>query len=142
MHTHMPCNGASRSNFLWPELVLSKVLKLVSGKMNHFVMNLEIIQKIERYVVSHPEVYEDPTRWIRGLGWDQTRFEEGRWPTSVSALADVDTAQLSAICSGRSRTISYSRRSTYCPRTRRCTRHLGVTGSAQHVTGSTPNLRR
>ena len=43
----------------------------------------EIVQKIEAYVRAHPEVEADRTRWIRGMGWDQTRFAEGRWPTAV-----------------------------------------------------------
>ena len=46
-------------------------------------MKLEIIQKIEAYVLARPDIRADPTRWIRGLGWDQTRFEEDRWPTAV-----------------------------------------------------------
>ncbi|VDC03172.1 unnamed protein product [Peniophora sp. CBMAI 1063] len=52
----------------------------------------EIIQKIEAYVRSHPEVEADRSRWIRGLGWDQTRFEEGRWPTA----ADLESSPLLA----------------------------------------------
>ncbi|KAI0033488.1 amidohydrolase family-domain-containing protein [Vararia minispora EC-137] len=42
----------------------------------------EIVHRLETFVLTHPEVEADRNLWIRGMGWDQTRFEEGRWPTA------------------------------------------------------------
>ncbi|KAI0313267.1 amidohydrolase family-domain-containing protein [Amylostereum chailletii] len=50
----------------------------------------EIVEKVEAYVRAHPDVQSDPQRWIRGMGWDQTKFPGSHWPTA----ADFDRSPL------------------------------------------------
>ncbi|KAF5352909.1 hypothetical protein D9758_007891 [Tetrapyrgos nigripes] len=49
----------------------------------------EIINRTKDYLLSHPDVLNDPTRWIEGMGWDQTKWLEAKFP--VAADLDKDT---------------------------------------------------
>ncbi|KAH7924458.1 hypothetical protein BV22DRAFT_1013302 [Leucogyrophana mollusca] len=40
----------------------------------------EILQRLKAYVLSHPDVLNDPSRWIEGMGWDQTQWSDTRYP--------------------------------------------------------------
>ncbi|KAF8966893.1 amidohydrolase family-domain-containing protein [Flammula alnicola] len=50
----------------------------------------EVVDRIKAYITSHPEVSNDPTRWIEGMGWDQTKWPGASFPTA----ADLDTDPL------------------------------------------------
>lgn len=43
----------------------------------------EVIERIKQYIQSHPNVLNDPDRWIEGMGWDQTKWESKKFPTAV-----------------------------------------------------------
>jgi len=43
----------------------------------------EIIERIKLYIQSHPDVLSDPDRWIEGMGWDQTKWENKKFPSAV-----------------------------------------------------------
>ncbi|KAF5359593.1 hypothetical protein D9756_003425 [Leucocoprinus leucothites] len=42
----------------------------------------EVIERIKQYLKSHPDVLNDPSRWIEGMGWDQTKWENKQFPTA------------------------------------------------------------
>ncbi|KAJ3557061.1 hypothetical protein NM688_g1675 [Phlebia brevispora] len=45
----------------------------------------DVLDTLEAYVRAHPEIENDPTQWVEGWGWDQTRWEDwsGRFPTAA-----------------------------------------------------------
>ncbi|KAK0463225.1 amidohydrolase family-domain-containing protein [Desarmillaria tabescens] len=64
---------------------------------NGFKMQLElekaksvsdVIDLIKTYILSHPDVERDPTRWIQGMGWDQTKWPGGEFPTAEDLSKD------------------------------------------------------
>ncbi|KAK7039215.1 hypothetical protein VNI00_010120 [Paramarasmius palmivorus] len=48
----------------------------------------EVIERIKDYIVAHPDLSSD--RWIEGMGWDQNKWPESKFPTA----ADLDTDPL------------------------------------------------
>ncbi|KAH9964935.1 amidohydrolase 3 [Russula dissimulans] len=42
----------------------------------------EVLLKIKSYLLAHPDVLHDHTRWIIGMGWDQTNWPGGDFPTA------------------------------------------------------------
>ena len=38
----------------------------------------------KNYVVSRPDVLNDTSIWIQGMGWDQTKWPDSRFPNAVS----------------------------------------------------------
>ena len=49
----------------------------------------EVLDSLEEYVRSHPEIEEDPSFWIQGWGWDQNRWKnwDSGFPTAVRAIS-------------------------------------------------------
>ncbi|EED78577.1 predicted protein [Postia placenta Mad-698-R] len=52
----------------------------------------DVLDSIEEYVNSHPDVLADPERWIEGFGWDQTRWEN--WKGGFPSKADIESRPL------------------------------------------------
>lgn len=50
----------------------------------------EVVERIEAYVRSRPEILADEDMWIEGLGWDQTLWAPPAFPTA----ADLKTPLL------------------------------------------------
>lgn len=48
----------------------------------------EIVHRIKAYINSHPDVLNDSTRWIEGMGWDQTKWEIQDFPTAADISSD------------------------------------------------------
>jgi len=46
-------------------------------------MVADVLLKIKLYLVGHPEVAQDQSRWIIGMGWDQTNWPGGEFPSAV-----------------------------------------------------------
>ena len=44
---------------------------------------LEVVERVKAYILSHPDVQIDTTRWIEGWGWDQTKWPIAQFPTAV-----------------------------------------------------------
>jgi len=42
----------------------------------------EVISRLIHYIKVHPDVREDPNRWIEGMGWDQTKWHGAQFPTA------------------------------------------------------------
>ncbi|KAL4063973.1 amidohydrolase family-domain-containing protein [Scleroderma yunnanense] len=40
----------------------------------------EALERLVSYVKSHPAILNDPSRWIRGMGWDQTLWKTPEYP--------------------------------------------------------------
>ncbi|KAJ8588591.1 hypothetical protein M405DRAFT_246183 [Rhizopogon salebrosus TDB-379] len=40
----------------------------------------EVLSRLNAYVLSHPEILNDPTRWIEGMGWDQNKWPGAQYP--------------------------------------------------------------
>jgi predicted amidohydrolase YtcJ len=47
----------------------------------------EVIERIKAYILAHPDVHADTSRWIEGMGWDQTRWESAEFPTAVGHMS-------------------------------------------------------
>ncbi|KAJ7072616.1 amidohydrolase 3 [Mycena amicta] len=48
----------------------------------------EVVGRIKAYILAHPNVHGDPTRWIEGMGWDQTKWPGGQFPTAEDLSHD------------------------------------------------------
>ena len=53
---------------------------------------LDIVERVKAYILSHPDVQNDTTRWIEGWGWDQTKWPIAQFPTAVRL--DFTTVQM------------------------------------------------
>ncbi|KAI0255480.1 amidohydrolase 3 [Lactifluus subvellereus] len=42
----------------------------------------DVLVKIKLYLLAHPDVLHDRTRWIVGIGWDQTKWPGREFPTA------------------------------------------------------------
>ncbi|KAH9986218.1 amidohydrolase family-domain-containing protein [Russula compacta] len=42
----------------------------------------DVLQKIKLYLLAHPDVLHDHTRWIIGMGWNQNNWPGGAFPTA------------------------------------------------------------
>ncbi|KAF8130389.1 amidohydrolase family-domain-containing protein [Boletus edulis] len=42
----------------------------------------EVLHRVVQYVKSHPGVLDDPSRWIKGMGWDQNLWSDSQYPTA------------------------------------------------------------
>ncbi|KAG2068318.1 hypothetical protein BDR04DRAFT_1232852 [Suillus decipiens] len=40
----------------------------------------EVLNHLKAYVISHPDILGDPTRWIEGMGWDQNKWPGAQYP--------------------------------------------------------------
>ncbi|KAF5314329.1 hypothetical protein D9619_011773 [Psilocybe cf. subviscida] len=68
---------------------------LENGYMNQLPLGgsksvQEVIERIKAYLDAHPDVKDDKTRWIEGMGWDQSKWSGAQFPTA----ADLDTEPL------------------------------------------------
>ncbi|KAF5376082.1 hypothetical protein D9615_007734 [Tricholomella constricta] len=45
-----------------------------------------VVERIKEYILAHPDILNDKTRWIQGMGWDQTKWPGALFPTA----ADLD----------------------------------------------------
>ncbi|KAF7795130.1 hypothetical protein EIP86_006277 [Pleurotus ostreatoroseus] len=56
----------------------------------------DVLDTLEAYVRLHPEIKDDPTRWIEGWGWDQTRWKDwsGRFPTAADLASRPSLAKI------------------------------------------------
>lgn len=71
-------------SFHWQVQPLYKVGILILSKSSATHTDLpEVIERIKQYIQSHPNVLNDPDRWIEGMGWDQTKWESKKFPTAV-----------------------------------------------------------
>ncbi|KII83661.1 hypothetical protein PLICRDRAFT_180263 [Plicaturopsis crispa FD-325 SS-3] len=43
----------------------------------------DVINRVKAYINAHPDILNDPTRWIEGVGWDQNRWEGKQFPTAA-----------------------------------------------------------
>ncbi|CAK5282431.1 unnamed protein product [Mycena citricolor] len=48
----------------------------------------EVVDRIKTYINAHPEVKEDKTRWIEGMGWDQTKWAGASFPSAADLSRD------------------------------------------------------
>lgn len=46
----------------------------------------DVTDKVKEFILTHPDVRDDKTRWVEGMGWDQTRWSGGQFPTAVGIL--------------------------------------------------------
>ncbi|KAI0270735.1 amidohydrolase family-domain-containing protein [Gloeopeniophorella convolvens] len=42
----------------------------------------DVVLQIKLYLLAHPDVLHDHSRWIVGMGWDQTKWPGGEFPTA------------------------------------------------------------
>lgn len=43
----------------------------------------EVVDRIKAYITTHPDARDESSRWIEGMGWDQTKWPEAQFPTAV-----------------------------------------------------------
>ncbi|KAF8643124.1 hypothetical protein AX16_009216 [Volvariella volvacea WC 439] len=48
----------------------------------------DVISRVRNYVLSHPDIHRNRTRWIQGMGWDQTKWPNKQFPTAAELDAD------------------------------------------------------
>lgn len=54
----------------------------------------EVLDKVEAYIKSHSEILADDTKWIQGMGWDQSRWKS--WRGGFPTAEDLATRPLLA----------------------------------------------
>lgn len=59
------------------------VVSLVTVRMNLCHLT-EVIDRLKSYLENHPDIRDDTSRWIEGMGWDQTKWPGAQFPTAVS----------------------------------------------------------
>ncbi|TFK71571.1 hypothetical protein BDN72DRAFT_869936 [Pluteus cervinus] len=42
----------------------------------------DVIRRVRNYVLAHPDILYNRTRWVQGMGWDQTRWTHQEFPTA------------------------------------------------------------
>ncbi|KAF7971972.1 hypothetical protein HWV62_19371 [Athelia sp. TMB] len=42
----------------------------------------EVISRLKTFLEKHPDVRDDSSRWIEGMGWDQTKWAGAQFPTA------------------------------------------------------------
>lgn len=47
----------------------------------------EIIKRLEQYVESRADLLENESKWVEGLGWDQTKWDPAVFPTAADVVA-------------------------------------------------------
>lgn len=52
---------------------------------SRLILIADVLLKVKLYLLAHPDVHHDHTRWIVGMGWDQTNWPGGEFPTAVCA---------------------------------------------------------
>ncbi|KAG1810276.1 amidohydrolase family-domain-containing protein [Suillus plorans] len=40
----------------------------------------DVLSHLKAYVIAHPDILGDPTRWIEGMGWDQNKWRGAQYP--------------------------------------------------------------
>ncbi|KIY69253.1 hypothetical protein CYLTODRAFT_394012 [Cylindrobasidium torrendii FP15055 ss-10] len=48
----------------------------------------EVLELLKAYVRAHPDIESDHTRWIEGLGWDQTKWPGAQFPSAADFEQD------------------------------------------------------
>ncbi|EIN05898.1 hypothetical protein PUNSTDRAFT_145781 [Punctularia strigosozonata HHB-11173 SS5] len=48
----------------------------------------EVVDRVRKYILSRPDVLNDTSRWIQGMGWDQTRWQNKEFPTANDLDSD------------------------------------------------------
>ncbi|KAJ7235541.1 amidohydrolase family-domain-containing protein [Mycena rebaudengoi] len=48
----------------------------------------ETVARVRQYILSNPEILNNPDAFIRGGGWDHTSWPDARWPTAADLDAD------------------------------------------------------
>lgn len=43
----------------------------------------DVVGRIKAFILARPDVHADRTRWIQGMGWDQTKWPGAEFPTAV-----------------------------------------------------------
>jgi len=43
----------------------------------------EVVRRVREYILARPDIKADTTAWIEGVGWDQSLWEDDRFPTAV-----------------------------------------------------------
>lgn len=51
-------------------------------------MSTDVLLKIKAYLVAHPDVAQDQSRWIIGAGWNNLDWPGGEFPSAVCAATD------------------------------------------------------
>lgn len=54
-----------------------------------------VVDRIKHYILAHPDIRDDKTKWISGMGWDQTKWSGTQFPTAVSFLVLLTCALFS-----------------------------------------------
>ncbi|KAJ7729505.1 amidohydrolase family-domain-containing protein [Mycena maculata] len=47
-----------------------------------------VVERIKSYIMAHPDVHADTSRWIEGMGWDQTKWPGAKFPTAADLSSD------------------------------------------------------
>jgi predicted amidohydrolase YtcJ len=51
---------------------------------NKFINPPDVIDRIKQYILDSPDIRDDKTKWIAGMGWDQTKWPGAQFPSAVS----------------------------------------------------------
>ncbi|KAF8064078.1 amidohydrolase family-domain-containing protein [Lyophyllum atratum] len=42
----------------------------------------DVVDRIKAYILAHPDIHSDKTKWVEGMGWDQTKWPGAQFPTA------------------------------------------------------------
>ena len=103
---------------------------------------LDVVERVKAYILSHPDVQFDTTRWIEGWGWDQTKWSIAQFPTAVRL--DFTTVRMMSsyfTTEGWSWSRPIAKGSADFPKAHRWTRFVGFFSCSQPNTRFAWNCR-
>jgi hypothetical protein len=57
----------------------------------------EVIERVKRFILSKPDVLNDTSIWIQGMGWDQTKWPGAKFPTAVRRITNLQVKHHSVL---------------------------------------------
>jgi len=124
-HAHIIENGYMNQLPLMGSSSVQGIYAVIYRANANFVF-LEVIDRIKAYLRSHPDILDDKTRWIEGMGWDQTKWPGAHFPTAVSSLFFASQPKFNSFSQGRPRYRSCTPRTADIVESSRRTRSMGV----------------
>ena len=49
-------------------------------------LHTDVVTLVRQYIEAHPDIRDDRSRWVEGMGWDQTKWPGQVFPTAVCAI--------------------------------------------------------
>ena len=66
-----------------------KVTSILSSQIARPHLCTDVVVLVRQYIEAHPDIRDDRSRWVEGMGWDQTKWPGQVFPTAVCAIHGI-----------------------------------------------------